>query len=63
MIRRTRNENAESRMIRLDALMAYLSMGRTSAEKFAEDANAVRKIGRAKLYDREAIDRALDAMR
>ena len=61
---KTRNKDraAPARMMGIDELCAYLSLGRTTARKFAEDAGAVRKIGRRLLFDRRAIDRAIDGL-
>lgn len=37
----------------------YLSMGKTTFEKFANEIGAVKRFGRRVLYDKEIIDRAL----
>lgn len=63
MYRRNAKENAvDVRLMDINALMAYLSMGRNSAIRFAKDAAAERRYGRRVLYDRERIDRAVENM-
>lgn len=41
---------------------AYLSLGRNKGIEFAKAIGSERKIGRRCLYDKAAIDRALDEM-
>lgn len=63
MRKRTVNLSLEGRrMISVAENEAYTGLGRNAARKLAEDAGAVRKYGRRVLIDKEAIDRALDAM-
>ena len=50
----------EIRMLDVDALCVYLSMGKTRATEYAEKIGAKRKIGKRTLFDRRIIDAALD---
>lgn len=51
-----------SRLLDTKEAAAYLGMGRNTARKFAEEVGALRRYGRRVLYDRVALDRALDQM-
>ena len=60
MQKRTVVENAEIRMMDVQGLCAYMSMGRTRAVEFAKAAGAEKRVGRRCLYDKRILDRALD---
>ena len=62
MYARERKSEFIPRLMKVPELCGYLSMGRTSALKFAREAGAERAIGRTKVYDREIIDKAIDRM-
>lgn len=53
---RKKADDFNARMLSLDGLMRYCSVGRHTAEKIGKNANAVIKIGRRVIYDREMID-------
>lgn len=62
---RTNNNVIDSCNVRLmdvDALCVYLSLGRNKALEFGEQAGAKRKIGRRTLYDKKALDEAIDLL-
>lgn len=50
------------RMISEKEAADYLGLGRTKTRTFAEECGAVRRYGRRVLYDRAALDHALDQM-
>lgn len=50
------------RLMDIDALCVYLSLGRNKALEFGEMAGAKRKIGRRTLYDKKALDEAIDLL-
>ena len=54
--------NSEVRMLDVDGLCAYISMGRTRAVEFAKAAGAEKRIGKRCLYDKRILDEALDLM-
>lgn len=60
--REINNTGNEKRMLSIGELADYISMGRTYAARFGREAGARRQIGRRVLYDKKAIDAALDAM-
>lgn len=60
MKKRTLYENSETRMLDVQGLQAYLSLGRSRAVEFAKAAGAERRFGKRCLYDRRVIDAALD---
>lgn len=60
MQKRTVVENAEVRMMDVQGLCSYMSMGRTRAVEFAKAAGAEKRVGRRCLYDKRILDRALD---
>lgn len=62
MNQRTVNVDMEKRMMDVDALCAYISMGKTKAREFGEQCGAKRNIGKRVLYDKRVIDKALDQM-
>lgn len=58
-----RNETSafsDKRMLSWSEASGYVGLGRTRTREFCEQIGAVRKIGRRILFDRYAIDRALD---
>ena len=56
------NNTAPTRLLTLEFLKDYLSVGRTSAERIAKAANAKIKIGGRAVYDRTKIDAYLDTL-
>ena len=50
----------EKKLISIDELRDYLSIGRSNALKIGKESGALRKIGKRALYDREVIDRYID---
>lgn len=60
MKERTVYVNAEARMMDLNALTAYLSLGRNKAAEFGKECGAEKHIGRRCLYDKRIIDEAID---
>lgn len=54
--------SSSARLMDVRTAMAYLSMGQTLCRDFCESIGAVRKFGTRVLYDRKAIDAALDRM-
>lgn len=48
------------RLLGLQELTAYLSLGETVADRLATEAGAKRKYGKRVLYDRKLIDKYLD---
>lgn len=62
MNQRVKAKESETRMLDVNALCAYISMGKTRATEFGEKCGAKRKIGKRTLYDKRIIDRALDEL-
>ena len=56
-----KNEN-ETRMLDINSLCVYISMGKTRATEFGERCGAKRKIGKRTLYDKKIIDKVLDEL-
>ncbi len=52
----------EGRLFDLSTAAAYISLGETRAREWLTKIGAKRKFGAAVRYDRNVIDRALDAM-
>lgn len=52
----------EVRMLDVDGLCTYISMGKTKATEFGERVGAKIKMGKRTLYDKRIIDKALDEM-
>ncbi|MBQ3392857.1 MAG: hypothetical protein IJG52_05555 [Lachnospiraceae bacterium] len=53
----------EKRLLTIDEVCSYTSMGRSFCREWLKEHNAVRKIsGKMVRYDRKIIDQALDAM-
>lgn len=50
------------RLLDIESLQAYLSMGAKTADKLALEAGAKRRYGRRVLYDRELIDSHINMM-
>lgn len=48
------------RLLNVKELCAYIGMGHTRAEAWARKHGALKRIGRRVLYDRVAIDKAID---
>lgn len=62
MNQRAKTKESETRMLDVNALCAYISMGKTKATEFGERCGAKRKMGKRTLYDKKIIDRALDKL-
>ena len=62
MYQRTSVAEFEIRMLSVEALMAYISMGKSKASEFGEKCGAKRKMGKRTLYDKRIIDKALDEL-
>lgn len=64
MQRRTRSsENSiNSKLLSIEELQTYLSVGRNTAANVGKESGALRKIGRRALYDREKIDKFIDSL-
>lgn len=52
----------EKRMLSASEMANYVGLGRDAAREFAESAGALRKYGRRVLFDKAALDKALDDM-
>ena len=50
------------RMLGIEELCAYVGLGKAYARQFGVEAGAMRKVGKRILFDRKAIDAALDQM-
>lgn len=59
--RKRMNETAPV-MLEINGLCDALSLGRRSAEKIGEDAKAVVRVGRRKLYNFQKIQKYVDAI-
>lgn len=57
-----RIEFSEKRMLSTSEMANYVGLGQDKAREFAEKAGALRKYGRRVLFDRKALDKALDDM-
>jgi len=53
---------AEKKLLGIDELTSFLSLGRNQAREFGVKAGADRRIGGRVLYDREAIERYVDSL-
>lgn len=62
MNQRIQKIESETRMLDVNALCAYISMGKTRATEFGESCGAKRKLGKRTLYDKRIIDKALDEL-
>lgn len=62
MKQRIKTKESETRMLDVNALCEYISMGKTRATEFGEKCGAKRKMGKRTLYDKRIIDRALDEL-
>ena len=60
--REQKTEYGNPRMVRIDGLCAYTSLGTSKAREFAESIGAKRKLGNTVFYDLKVIDAALDAL-
>ena len=60
MFERDRPQTTETRLMDLEDLAVYLSLGRTKAAEFGRECGAQRHIGRRCLYDKQVIDAAID---
>ena len=60
MNQRVKAKEVETRMLDVNALCTYISMGKTRATEFGEKCGAKRKMGKRTLYDKRIIDKALD---
>lgn len=52
-----------ARMMDLNTLTVYLSLGRSKAAEFGKECGAEKHIGRRCLYDKRIIDEAIDQIR
>ena len=52
--------NMEKRLLGVDELMNYLSLGKNKAMEFGKESGAVVHIGKRTLYDKVMIDRAIE---
>ena len=55
-------ESIQSRLLGIEGLMEYLSLGRNNARQLGKDSRAVIRVGRRVLYDRKKIDEYLEGM-
>lgn len=53
---------SEKRMLSALEMANYVGLGRNKAREFAESVGAMRKYGGRVLFDRKALDKALDDM-
>lgn len=53
-------DTVEKRLLDVNELCTYLSLGQNRGVEFARSIGAERKIGRRSLYDKVTIDRYLD---
>lgn len=60
--RETSADYQNKRLLSANEIAEYTGLGRNTARRFAEEAGAVRKYGRRVLFDRFALDRAIDQM-
>lgn len=60
--RETSADYQSKRLLSANEIAEYTGLGRNTARKFAEEAGAVRKYGRRVLFDRVALDKAIDRM-
>ena len=60
--KRTEFDEAGVRLVKVDGLCAYTSMGKNKAMEFAERIGAKRKFGKSVLYDLRVVDAALDGL-
>ena len=60
--RTTETPATPPRLMDINGLMNYTSLGRKSAERLAAEAGAIKRIGKRKLYDRELIDDHINVM-
>lgn len=61
-VRSKKNDKNETRFVGIEQLQQYLSVGRCTARKFADDAGATVHLGKRVLFDLNTIDRELNAM-
>ena len=62
MNQREKTQSNEVRMLGVDALCEYISMGKTKATEFGEKCGAKRRIGKRVLYDKRIVDKVLDEL-
>lgn len=60
MRERVNYTTSEARMMDLNTLTVYLSLGRNKAAEFGKECGAEKHIGRRCLYDKRIIDEAID---
>lgn len=60
MRKREENNSYEQRLLNIQEASAYLGIGVSTARKYMEEIGAVRRIRNRVLYDKKAIDRALE---
>ena len=58
-----REQRGSGRLLSIEDLQAYLSLGRASAARFGSEAGAVVRVGTRLLYDRQAVDRLIEKER
>ena len=60
---RKMGQNRElSRLLDVQDLQNYLSMGRNKAVAFARENGAEKRIGKRLLFDKQVLDRAIDSL-
>ena len=60
--RESKADFTNKRLLDASEIAEYTGLGRITARKFAEEAGALRRYGRRVLFDREALDSAIDRM-
>lgn len=58
-----RDQRGSGRLLSIEDLQQYLSLGRASAARFGSKAGAVIRVGKRLLYDRTAVDRLIEKER
>ena len=59
---KTTEETVETRLLSIEMLQQYLSIGRNSALEFGKESGAIKRIGRRVLYDKAVIDKYIDSL-
>lgn len=58
-----REQRGSGRLLTIEDLQQYLSLGRASAARFGSEAGAVVRVGKRLLFDRQAVDRLIERER
>ena len=61
-VRERNGRISDKRLLDAAELAEYTGLGRNTARKFAEEAGALRRYGKRVLFDRIALDKAIDQM-